>query len=242
LNEVDGLKWIRLMYAYPSVLTDEMIDAIASCRKVCNYVDIPLQHISDRVLKAMGRRIDRRQTENLLARLRRRIPDVTIRTTLIAGFPGETRAEFAELVEFVKDFRFDALGVFSYSREPETPAAGMKAQLPDDVKQERVETLMIAQQEVAFWLAKERIGRRFDVLVDVRTDDNAVVARHEGQAPQVDSVTLLANCSASPGDFISVRGIASRDYDVVASEVQAVSAHVQTAQQNVGQAFRQTVD
>ncbi|MFQ5592453.1 MAG: 30S ribosomal protein S12 methylthiotransferase RimO, partial [Phycisphaerae bacterium] len=125
LNALERVRWIRLMYAYPSVLTEQIIDTIAECDKVCNYIDLPLQHINDRVLKAMHRRIDRRATERLLQTLRDRISGVTIRTTLIAGFPGESEAEFEELVEFVTAFRFDALGVFAYSREPDTPAGRM---------------------------------------------------------------------------------------------------------------------
>ena len=216
LNTVDGLAWIRLMYVYPSVFSDEMIDAIAECDKVCDYIDIPLQHINDRVLKAMHRRVDRRGTERLLDRLRNRIPGVTIRTTLIAGFPGETDAEFKELTDFIKDFRFDALGVFAYSQEPDTPAGRMKEQISGEIKAQRVETLMLAQQEVAFELAESRVGSRFDVLVDGTDKEGRTVARHEGQAPTVDSVTLIGNSNAKSGQFINVRCTDREGYDLVA--------------------------
>ena len=216
LNQVDGLRWVRLMYAYPSVFTDGIIDAIAGCEKVCNYIDIPLQHINDRMLKAMHRRIDRAGTERLLEKLRDRIPGMTIRTTLIAGFPGETDAEFAELVDFVKDFRFDALGVFAYSLEPDTPAGRMKNQLPEKVKEERVDVLMTTQQEVAFSLSDSRVDSQFDVLVEGRDERGVVMARHEGQAPSVDSVTHVRDCDAEAGQFVAVRCVGRDGYDLVA--------------------------
>ncbi len=219
LDAVDGLGWIRLMYVYPSVFTDEMIDAIAESPRVCNYIDIPLQHINDRVLKAMHRRISRRQTEELLQKIRDRIPGVTIRTTMIVGFPGETQAEFDELKQFVTDFGFDALGVFPYSREDRTPAGRMTGQLPDQVKQERVEALMLAQQEVAFALADRHVGSSFEVLVDSVSPSGEVWARHEGQAPMVDSATRLNGCDAAPGDFLTVRCTARDGYDLVARPV-----------------------
>ena len=220
LNTVDGLAWIRLMYVYPSVFSDEMIDAIAECDKVCNYIDIPLQHINDRMLKAMHRRVDRRTTERLLQRIRDRIPGVSIRTTLIAGFPGETDAEFEELTEFIEDFRFDALGVFPYSQEPDTPAGRMKDQIPGEIKEQRVEALMLAQQKVAFELADSRVGSCFDVLVDGIDEEGRVVARHVGQAPTVDSVTLIGNCNAESGQFVNVRCTDREGYDLVAVPTQ----------------------
>ncbi len=217
LDGLDGLGWLRLMYVYPSVMSDDIIDAIAECDRVCNYIDIPLQHINDRVLKAMHRRIDRAATERLLEKLRDRIPGVTIRTTLIAGFPDETDAEFDEMVEFIRDFRFDALGVFPYSLEAETPSGRMTGQVPDAVKQERVDALMSAQQDVAFALADERIGTTFDVLVDDETEDGVLVARHQGQAPSVDGVTFVTDSQASPGEFVPVRCVDRETYDLVAT-------------------------
>jgi len=214
--EVEGLSWVRLMYVYPSILTDEMLDAVAESSNVCNYIDIPLQHINDRVLKAMHRRVTRKETEDLLERIRNRIPGVTIRTTLIAGFPGETDAEFAELVNFVRDFGFDALGVFPYSLEPDTPAGRMSGQIPDTVKEERVDELMSVQQGVAFARADQSIGKNLRVLVDEQVD-GGVIARHEGQAPSVDSVTIVRGTSLTPGTFADVRCIAREGYDLVAT-------------------------
>ena len=215
LNAVDGLRWLRLMYVYPSVLSDEMIYAIAECEHVCKYIDVPLQHINDRILKAMHRRVDRAGTERLLQKIRDRIPGVAVRTTLIAGFPGETDEEVVELVEFLKAFRFDALGVFPYSLEPETPAGRMSGQVPEAVKQDRVAALMQAQQEVVFAMADERVGREFEVLVDERVQPGVVAARHQGQAPAVDSVTFVETREARPGEFLSVRCAERRGYDLV---------------------------
>lgn len=219
LNKVDGLRWVRLMYVYPSVMSDEIIDAIADCEHVCKYIDMPLQHINDRVLKSMHRRVDRAQTERLLSRIRERIPGVSIRTTMIAGFPGETDAEFQELVSFVRGAEFDALGVFPYSLEAETPSGRMKGQIPQAVKEERVEALMLAQQDVAFAMAERRVGSTFEVLVDGVEKSGRARARHQGQAPSVDSLTYVERCHASPGDFVSVRCTRRDAYDLIAKPV-----------------------
>ncbi len=216
LNDVDGVGWIRLMYVYPSVLTDDMLDAIADSSRVCNYIDIPLQHINDRMLKAMHRRVTREDTENLLRRIRDRIPGVSIRTTLIAGFPGETEAEHDELVTFVREFGFDALGVFPYSLEPDTPAGRMAGQLPDKEKQARVDELMQTQQDVAFARADNRIGASFPVLIDEMQEAGAI-GRHEGQAPGVDSVTIVQDIDTTPGSFTTVRCVAREGYDLIAT-------------------------
>ncbi len=227
-DEVEGVAWLRLLYVYPSVMTEEMIDAVAECERVVKYIDVPLQHISDGVLKRMHRRIDRAATEELLAKLRSRIPGVSIRTTMIVGFPGETEAEFIELLKFVEDFRFDALGVFAYSQEPDTPAGRMAGQVPAEVKKQRVEALMSAQQRVAFELAERKRGQEFDVLVEGRVRDGLAPARHAGQAPEVDSVTWLqvarggpgsTNNNFAPGRFVTVRSIGRRDYDLLAVPV-----------------------
>lgn len=217
LDDVSGVGWIRLMYAYPSVLTDDILDTIADSDHICKYIDLPLQHINDRILKAMHRRIDRPCTQRLLERIRNRIPGVTLRTTLIAGFPGETEAEFEELCAFVRTARFDALGVFPYSREPETPAGRMTGHLPESVKQQRVDALMRTQQEIAFAAARQRVGSRFDVLVDDQPSPGRLVARHQGQAPDVDSVTLVHTAGAGPGEYLSVRCVGAEGYDLVAA-------------------------
>jgi ribosomal protein S12 methylthiotransferase len=212
--ECDGARWIRLMYAYPSVFSDAMIDALAECERVVKYVDIPLQHINDRVLRAMHRRVTRRQTERLLGTLRRRIPGVTLRTTFLVGFPGETEAEFAELLDFVRDFGFDAVGAFRYSNEPDTPAAHIRDQVDESVKRERYDRLMLAQQELAFAAARRRVGDVFEVVIDGTTGDGCIAARHAGQAPEVDSLCLLEDEHADPGSRLNVRCIDSAGYDL----------------------------
>ena len=233
----DGAKWLRLMYAYPSVFTDAMIDAIAECERVVKYIDLPLQHINDRLLRAMHRRVTRAQTEALLERIRRRIPGVTIRTTFMVGFPGETEAEFAELLEFVRGFGFDAVGAFRFSPEPGTPAARMNNQLDEAIRQERYQRLLLTQQQVAFAAARRRIGQVFQVLVDGprerrredasgpagredRRGERVFVARHSGQAPEVDGVCLLPTSAArgrglAPARFLTVRCVASDGYDLI---------------------------
>ncbi len=223
LNTLDGVRWIRLMYAYPSDFTDEMIDAIAQSEKIAKYIDIPLQHINDRVLKAMHRRVTRRETETLLAKLRERIPGVAIRTTFIAGFPGETHAEFQELQRFIVEFGFEAVGVFPYSSEPGTPAHKMKGAIDPDIIEERVGALMQTQQEVAFRRNAAMKGRELLVMIDDfgRVDGRHSVypARHAGQAPEVDSVTLVEGGEYDPGEVVRVRVTGHRDYDLLAAPV-----------------------
>src|SRR4051812_19062707 len=166
LDKVDGIEWIRMLYAYPEHVSDELIDTLAGANKVIPYLDMPLQHINDRVLRRMVRRVDRAATESLLHRLRSRWPDLAIRTTFIVGFPGETDAEFEELRRFVSDFKFERVGVFPYSLEPGTPAAKLDGQIPEDVKQARVAAVMEAQQPVAFGWAQAQIGKDHPVLID----------------------------------------------------------------------------
>jgi ribosomal protein S12 methylthiotransferase len=215
LNKLDGIGWVRLLYVYPSAFTDEMIDAIAQCERVVKYIDIPLQHINDRMLKAMHRRVTRAETELLLTKLRERIPGVTIRTTLISGFPGETDAEFQELLDFVRQARFSALGVFPYSLEPDTPAGRMKGQLPNEVKVARADAIMEAQQQVAFALASERVGTFFDVLIDGKAGKGRLVGRHAGQAPEVDSVTYVQSNRPHAGQIVRVLCKAADGYDLI---------------------------
>jgi len=216
LNKLDGARWIRLMYAYPSDFTDEMIEAIADCDKVVKYIDMPLQHIDDRVLKGMYRRVTRKQTEALLEKLRGRIPGVSIRTTFIAGFPGETAAHHTALRDFISAFEFDAVGVFPYSSEPGTPAHRMKDAVPPETIAERVEELMLAQQDVAFRRAKAMAGREVTVLIDGFGKRNTYPARHAGQAPEVDSIVHVKGGEFDPGEFIQVRINGAKEYDLTA--------------------------
>lgn len=214
-RECADARWIRLMYVYPSIFTDEMIDAIADGERIVKYIDIPLQHIHDRVLKAMARRVTRKQTETLLEKLRERIPGVTIRSTFIVGFPGETEAEFEELLAFVRGFGFDAAAAFPYSHEPETPAGRMRGQLPTDVIAARYDTFMQAQQEVAFARAQEHIGKRLEVVIDGEDDAGHLVGRHSGQAPEVDPVCIVHGARARIGEAVQVECIDAEGYDLV---------------------------
>ena len=166
LEQVDGLAWIRLMYLYPAHVTDELIEVIASSRKILPYLDMPLQHINDEVLQRMRRRIGRRETEQLLERLRGRIDSLVLRTTLMTGFPGETEEQFEELLDFVRRWRFERLGAFAYCDEPGTPAAELDGHLPEEVKQARRDRLMEVQQEIAFAWNASQVGRQLDVMID----------------------------------------------------------------------------
>jgi ribosomal protein S12 methylthiotransferase len=218
----EGARWIRLMYVYPTVLTDEVLDAIAEPKRVLDYIDIPLQHINDRVLKAMGRRITRAKTEALLERIRRRIRGVTLRTTFIVGFPGETEAEFGELLEFATGFGFDAAGAFKFSLESETPAARMKGQLAEEVKEDRFARFMLAQQEVALAAARRRVGQSLYLAVDGPDEaGRGHAARHAGQAPEVDSVTLLRTGDYVPGQLLAAKCVGTDGYDLVARPLRA---------------------
>ncbi len=219
-RQLTDVGWLRLMYAYPSCFTDEMIDTIGNCNRVVKYIDMPLQHVNDRLLNVMKRRVTGHQIRTLLAKLRQ-IPGMSIRTTFIAGSPGETDAEHAELVEFVKQFRFDAMGVFPYSPEPGTPMGRMSGQIPDDVKRARVEELMLAQQEVAFARAAETVGTTIQVLVDRpagRDAEDGYVARAAGQAPDIDSVVHVDGNGTDlhSGQFVDVKVTDYQNYDLVA--------------------------
>ena len=221
LEQVDGLDWIRLMYFYPMYVSDELIDTVASSKRIVPYLDMPLQHINDRMLRRMQRRVNRRDTEELLAKLRSRIPNLVLRTTLITGFPGETDDEFEELLEFVGEQRFERLGVFTYSFEPDTPAARLPDHLPEEVKQRRRDRLMAAQQQVAFEWNDAQVGRRLDVLVDAAVPDenNAWVGRSYADAPDVDGVVYVTGERLSTGSLVPCEIVARSGYDLVAAAV-----------------------
>jgi len=221
-REMKDVQWLRLMYAYPSCFTDEMIRTIADCDRVVKYIDMPLQHINDQILAKMKRRVTRQQIVTLLEKLRTWVPGISIRTTFIAGSPGETDAQHDELVSFVKDFGFEMMGVFPYSAEPGTPMGRMDGQIPDDVKQRRVEELMLAQQEVAFARAKSQVGRTIEVLVDRaagRDEEDGFVARGHAQAPDIDSVTFVHGKKLHPGQILNVKVTDFQAYDLVAEVV-----------------------
>jgi ribosomal protein S12 methylthiotransferase len=221
-RSLPDVHWLRLMYAYPSCFTDEMIRTIADCGRVVKYIDMPLQHINDEILTRMKRRVTRRQIETLLTKLRDRIPDIAIRTTFIAGSPGETDAQHQELVKFVKDFGFDMMGVFPYSAEPGTPMGRMDNQVSDEVKQQRVEELMLAQQEVTFAKARSMVGKSIEVLIDhaqpagLTASAGRWVARSESQAPDIDSIVFVQGKGLHAGQLTNVNVTDYQGYDLVA--------------------------
>jgi ribosomal protein S12 methylthiotransferase len=219
-RELKDVHWLRLMYAYPSCFTDEMIDTIAAADRVVKYIDMPLQHISDPILARMKRRVTRHEIETLLIKLRKRVPGIAIRTTFIAGSPGETAAQHEELVRFVRDFGFEMMGVFPFSPEPGTPMGRMEDQVPDAVKQQRVEELMLTQQQVAFAKASAMQGKKLTVLIDRpagREAEDGWVARGTAQAPEIDSVVFVhSDTPLHPGQLIEVEVIDYQAYDLVA--------------------------
>ncbi len=219
LDRLDDVGWIRLMYAYPRGFTDRLIDAIASAGHVLPYLDIPLQHISDPVLKRMGRRVTRAQTEELIGKLRDRIEGLMIRTTFIAGFPGETDEQFRELLAFVEDVQFDAVGVFAYSPEPGTPAEQLEGAVPASIRQARAEELMLAQQQIAFAKADAMLEDELAILVDGPDEQGQCIGRHYGQAPEIDSVCILTE-PVEPGSVLFARVVGSEGYDLIVEPIE----------------------
>lgn len=220
LNQVDGLDWIRLMYFYPMYITDELLQVMADSEKIVPYVDIPLQHINDSMLRRMSRRVTRAQTEEILNRLRSAIPDLAIRTTFITGAPGETEAEFEELCEFVAEQKFERAGVFTYSLEPDTPAAKLPNHLDEAVKEARRDRLMEIQQQVAFDLTAQRVGSQMNVILDAEAPDaeGVFIGRSTADAPDVDSLVFVTadEQQLQPGDIVPCEAVAAQGYDLAA--------------------------
>jgi ribosomal protein S12 methylthiotransferase len=214
LVRVDGIRWIRLLYAYPQHLTDELLDVIAHEPKVCAYVDMPMQHINDRLLRAMRRERSGTSLRTLIARLRRQIPDLVLRTSFIVGFPGETDAEFAELLDFVEEAAIDHVGVFRYSREEGTAAAALAGQVPETVKRRRYRALMQTQARVAAANNADRVGRVEEVLVCEVDERGRVLGRTRGQAPDIDGTVALERADVAPGDLVQVRIVEAGTYDL----------------------------
>ena len=215
------MSWLRILYAYPIHFTHELIGTLAGPRKVLPYLDLPLQHINDRVLRRMQRRVNRAATEDLLARLRSAIPGLALRTTFIVGFPGETDTEFEELLAFVKETRFERAGVFPYSFEPGTPATRLDGHLPEEVKQERRDRLMEAQQEVAFSWTQQQVGKDLEVIVDGPDPEvpNHVLARSYADAPDIDGVVRVKGKGLRAGDLVRVKVTAADGYDLAARAI-----------------------
>lgn len=216
LSKVEGIEWLRLQYAYPEEITDELIEVMSTNKKVCHYIDIPIQHAADGVLKRMGRRTNQEELRGIIGRLRTAIPDICIRTTLITGFPGETQDDFEEMYRFVNEIEFDRLGVFAYSQEDNTPAAGMPDQIDDDIKEFRRSEIYELQQEISFESAQNKIGQVYKVIIEgFLPDDDVYVGRSYMDAPDVDGfVFVYADRSLMTGDMVTVKITDAREYDL----------------------------
>jgi ribosomal protein S12 methylthiotransferase len=226
LAEVEGIDWIRLMYLYPQYLDDPLLDTIASTSNILPYIDLPLQHINDRMLKRMARQVTRQEVEELLARMRSRVPGLTIRTTMITGFPGETDAEFSELHDFVKEQEFERLGVFTYSFEPNTPSANLPNHVEEEVKNNRRDLIMASQQEIMLKHNSARIGDSIPVILDsrIRDEQNVWVGRSMADAPEVDSLVYVTgnDVALTSGRIATVEVVAAQDYDLIGIATGAV--------------------
>lgn len=217
LCKISGIRWIRILYCYPEEITDELIQVMKEEPKICHYLDLPIQHGSDAVLKRMGRRTTQAELRSIIGRLREEIPDIALRTTLIAGFPGETEADHQEVLQFVKDMRFDRLGVFTYSEEEGTPAAQMPDQIDEAVKETRRDALMMAQQAIAFDKSEEMVGKTVDVLIEGRLpEEDVYIGRTYRDAPDVDGYVFVhAEEDMISGDIVKVKITDAQDYDLV---------------------------
>ena len=217
LCEIRGIRWIRVLYCYPEEIYDELIETIRDEKKICHYLDIPIQHASDRILKRMGRRTSKQELIDIIGKLRKEIPDIVLRTTLITGFPGETEEDHEELKEFVDEMEFDRLGVFTYSPEENTPAAEMADQVPEEVKEERRDELMELQQEISYDRGQDRIGQELLVMIEGKVaDESAYIGRTYGDAPKVDGYIFVQTGELlMTGDFAKVRVTGALEYDLI---------------------------
>ena len=215
LSDVDGIEWIRLQYAYPSGFPMDILDVMNERSNICNYLDMPLQHISDTMLSSMRRGITRQKTIDLVNSIRNKVPDIALRTTLICGYPGETERDFEEMKEWVSESRFDRLGCFTYSHEEKTHAHLLNDDVPEDIKQQRVEDIMNIQQEISFNINQDKVGKHFKVLID-KKEGNYITGRTEFDSPEVDNEVLIdARISyATPGTFVQVKIDRAEDFDL----------------------------
>ncbi len=217
LAKIPGIYWIRIQYCYPEEITDELIQAIKSEEKVCHYLDIPIQHASDRILRRMGRRTHKEELKERIGALRREIPDIALRTTFICGFPGETKEDHEELMEFVDEMKFERVGVFTYSAEEDTPAYSYPDQIPEEVKEERRADVMELQQEIAFEHCENMVGKVLDVMIEGKVaDEPAYVGRTYMDAPNVDGLIFVnADEMLMSGDFVRVKVTGANEYDLI---------------------------
>ena len=217
LCKIDGFKWIRFLYAYPESITDELIEVVKKNEKICNYFDIPLQHFSDKVLKRMNRKSDSASIRKTIEKIRKEIPDVILRTTMIVGFPGELEEDFFELYEFVNEAKFEKLGVFKYSKEDGTPAARIKEQVHHKTKQARLDKIMKLEQKISKIKLEEKIGNIYEAIVDGFSDDNRFIcARSYMDIPNEDGTIFIRNDGkVKSGDFIKCKITEVRNYDLI---------------------------
>ena len=217
LCQISGIRWIRVLYCYPEEIYDELIQTMKEEKKICHYLDLPIQHASDRILKRMGRRTTRAELVDIVNKLRGEIPDIVLRTTLITGFPGETEEDHEELMEFVDEMEFDRLGVFTYSPEEDTPAAGMPDQIPEEIKEERRDEIMELQQEISYDKGTDRIGQELLVMIEGKVaDESAYIGRTYGDAPKVDGYIFVQTGELlMTGDFAKVRVTGALEYDLI---------------------------
>ena len=220
LCAIDGIRWIRLMYCYEDRITDQLIEVIKTEKKICDYIDIPIQHASDRILKAMRRRSTSGSIRSTINRLKEAIPDIHIRTTFITGFPGETEEDFDQLLQFAEEMEFARLGVFAYSQEENTPAGQMEEQVPEEIRAERADAVMRAQMDISLKLNRKKIGKVFEVLVEEKDDDGSYIGRTAYDAPEIDdSVIFTSERDLAPGDMVNVLIQDAFDYDLTGMEV-----------------------
>ena len=217
LCKVPGIQWIRIQYCYPEEITQELIETIREEEKVCNYLDIPIQHASDRILKRMGRRTNQKQLREMIASLRSQIPDIALRTTLISGFPGETEEDQEEVMRFVDEMEFERLGVFAYSQEEDTPAAEFPDQVPQELKEERRDEIMELQQEISYEKSQSMIGKVLEVMIEGKVaDENAYVGRTYMDAPGVDGLIFInTDLDLMSGDFVRAKVTGALEYDLI---------------------------
>ena len=217
LAKIKGIRWIRILYCYPEEIYPELIETIKNEKKVCHYLDMPIQHASDAILKRMGRRTTKAQLKETVSLLRKEIPDILLRTTLIAGFPGETQEQHEELMEFVDEMEFERLGVFAYSPEENTPAASMPDQIPEEIKEERRDAILELQQEIAFDKAADMVGRTLYAMIEGKVaDEPAYVARTYADSPDIDGYVFVNTGEMlMSGDFVKVKITGSAEYDLI---------------------------
>ena len=216
LAQIEGIKWIRIMYSYPESITEELVKVIKKYDNICNYFDMPIQHASNKILKLMNRHTTKENILSTINMIRKHIPDATLRTTIIVGFPGETEEDFNELVEFVKVAKFDRLGAFSYSREEDTPADKLPNHLEQDVKDERRDALMLVQQSISEELNAAKVGNIYEVLVEEQIEDKVYIGRTQGDADEIDSIVYVkSDKKLNIGDFVNVKITSALEYDLM---------------------------